>query len=87
MNSPTPSCAGIVGEGFGNSKQPQPKVVAEKREAEDEPDCLRDLLAQAGIDAQASSVAARLQEIVIERVLGPGVSSRRSLVNCRARLD
>jgi hypothetical protein len=45
MNSPTPSCAGSVGEGFGNSKQPQPKVVAEKREAEDEPDYLRDLLA------------------------------------------
>ena len=35
------------------------------REAEDEPDYLRELLAQAGIDAQASSVAARLQEIVI----------------------
>jgi two-component sensor histidine kinase len=35
------------------------------REAEDEPDYLRELLAQAGIDAQASSVAAKLQEVVI----------------------
>jgi two-component sensor histidine kinase len=35
------------------------------RQAEDEPDYLRELLAQAGIDAQASSVAARLQEVVI----------------------
>jgi len=48
MNSPTPSCAGIVGEGFGNSKQLQPKVVAEKREAEDGPDYLRELLAPGG---------------------------------------
>jgi two-component sensor histidine kinase len=35
------------------------------RLAEDEPDYLRELLAQAGIDAQASSVAAKLQEVVI----------------------
>ena len=35
------------------------------RNAEDEPDYLRELLAQAGIDAQASSVAAKLQEIII----------------------
>jgi len=35
------------------------------RQAEDEPDYLRELLAQAGIDAQASSVAARLQEVII----------------------
>src|SRR5215208_2503946 len=35
------------------------------RQAEDEPDYLKELLAQAGIDAQASSVAARLQEVVI----------------------
>jgi two-component sensor histidine kinase len=35
------------------------------RLAEDEPDYLKELLAQAGIDAQASSVAAKLQEVVI----------------------
>jgi two-component sensor histidine kinase len=35
------------------------------RQAEDEPDYLKELLAQAGIDAQASSVAAKLQEIII----------------------
>ncbi|HLX16430.1 MAG TPA: HWE histidine kinase domain-containing protein [Bradyrhizobium sp.] len=35
------------------------------RNAEDEPDYLRELLTQAGIDAQASSVAAKLQQIVI----------------------
>src|SRR6478735_3074053 len=35
------------------------------RQAEDEPDYLKELLAQAGIDAQASSVAAKLQEVVI----------------------
>ena len=35
------------------------------RQAEDEPDYLKELLAQAGIDAQASSVAAKLQEAVI----------------------
>jgi two-component sensor histidine kinase len=35
------------------------------RNAEDEPDYLRELLAQAGIDAQASNLAAKLQEIVI----------------------
>jgi two-component sensor histidine kinase len=35
------------------------------RQAEDEPDYLKDLLAQAGIDAQASSVAAKLQEVII----------------------
>jgi len=35
------------------------------RNAEDEPDYLKDLLTQAGIDAQASSVAAKLQEIII----------------------
>jgi two-component sensor histidine kinase len=35
------------------------------RIAEDEPDYLRELLAQAGIEAQASNVAAKLQEIVI----------------------
>src|SRR5258708_15035330 len=37
----------------------------EVRKAEDEPDYLKELLAQAGIDAQASSVAAKLQEVVI----------------------
>ena len=31
------------------------------RQAEDEPDYLKELLAQAGIDAQASNVAAKLQ--------------------------
>ena len=36
-----------------------------ERQAEDEPDYLKELLAQAGIDAQASSVAAKLQEVVI----------------------
>jgi len=35
------------------------------RQAEDEPDYLKELLAQAGIDAQASSVAAKLQGVVI----------------------
>src|SRR6266478_8090174 len=35
------------------------------RQAEDEPDYLKELLAQAGIDAQASSVAAKLQEVII----------------------
>ena len=35
------------------------------RQAEDEPDYLKELLAQAGIEAQASSVAAKLQEVVI----------------------
>src|SRR6476620_7255174 len=35
------------------------------RQAEDEPDYLKELLAQAGIDAHASSVAAKLQEAVI----------------------
>jgi two-component sensor histidine kinase len=35
------------------------------RKAEDEHDYLRELLAQAGIDAQASNLAAKLQEIVI----------------------
>ena len=34
------------------------------RQAEDEPDYLKELLAQAGIDAQASTVAAKLQEVV-----------------------
>jgi two-component sensor histidine kinase len=38
---------------------------AKPRQAEDEPDYLKELLAQAGIDAQASSVAAKLQEVVI----------------------
>ena len=38
---------------------------AEPREAEDEPDYLRELLAKAGIDAQASTLAAKLQEVVI----------------------
>jgi two-component sensor histidine kinase len=38
---------------------------AQPRHAEDEPDYLKELLAQAGIDAQASSVAAKLQEVVI----------------------
>jgi len=37
----------------------------EVRKAEDGPDYLKELLAQAGIDAQASSVAAKLQEVVI----------------------
>ncbi len=40
-------------------------MVAKPRHAEDEPDYLKELLAQAGIDAQASSVAAKLQEVVI----------------------
>jgi hypothetical protein len=31
------------------------------RQAEDEPDYLKELLAQAGIDAQASSMAAKLR--------------------------
>src|SRR6185295_17122004 len=35
------------------------------RQAEDEPDYLRELLAKAGIDAQASAFAAKLQEVVI----------------------
>jgi two-component sensor histidine kinase len=35
------------------------------RQAEDEPDYLKELLAQAGVDAQASTVAATLQEVVI----------------------
>src|SRR6478736_988335 len=35
------------------------------RQAEDEPDYLKELLAQAGIDAQASAFAAKLQEVVI----------------------
>ena len=38
---------------------------AKPREAEDEPDYLRELLAKAGIDAQASTLAAKLQEVVI----------------------
>jgi two-component sensor histidine kinase len=39
------------------------------RHAEDEPDYyLKELLAQAGIDAQASTVAAKLQEIVIREL-------------------
>jgi two-component sensor histidine kinase len=38
---------------------------AKPREAEDEPDYLRELLAKAGIDAQASILAAKLQEVVI----------------------
>lgn len=38
------------------------------RKAEDEPDYLRELLAQAGIDAQASNLAAKLQEIVIGEI-------------------
>jgi len=35
------------------------------RKAEDEPDYLKELLAQAGIDAQASSLAGKLQAIII----------------------
>jgi two-component sensor histidine kinase len=38
---------------------------AEPREATDEPDYLRELLAKAGVDAQASTLAAKLQEVVI----------------------
>ena len=38
---------------------------AEPREAEDEPDYLRELLAKAGVDARASTLAAKLQEVVI----------------------
>jgi two-component sensor histidine kinase len=38
---------------------------AQPRHAEDEPDYLEELLAKAGIDAQASTVAAKLQEVVI----------------------
>lgn len=38
---------------------------AKPREAQDEPDYLRELLAKAGIDAQASTLAAKLQEVVI----------------------
>jgi len=40
-------------------------LEAKPREAEDEPDYLRELLAKAGIDAQASTLAAKLQEVVI----------------------
>jgi two-component sensor histidine kinase len=39
--------------------------VDRPRQADDEPDYLKELLAKAGIDAQASTVAARLQEVVI----------------------
>ena len=35
------------------------------RQGEDEPDYLKELLAQSGVDAQASTVAATLQEVVI----------------------
>ena len=35
------------------------------RQAEDEPDYLRELLAKAGIDAQAHTLARNLQEVVI----------------------
>jgi two-component sensor histidine kinase len=40
-------------------------MIIKARQAEDEPDYLKELLVQAGIDAQASSVAAKLQEVVI----------------------
>jgi two-component sensor histidine kinase len=43
--------------------EPSPNVMP--RQVEDEPDDLKELLAQAGIDAQASSVAAKLQEVII----------------------
>ena len=43
----------------------QPFLNLMPRQAEDEPDYLKELLAQAGIDAQASSVAAKLQEVII----------------------
>src|SRR5713101_4473464 len=43
----------------------EPPMSIEARQAEDEPDYLKDLLAQAGVDAQASTVAATLQEVVI----------------------
>jgi hypothetical protein len=38
---------------------------AAPRRPEDEPDYLKELLARAGIDAQAHAVAAKLQELVI----------------------
>src|SRR5258705_936768 len=37
----------------------------EVRQAEDEPDYLKELLAQAGVDAQASTVGAEVQDVVI----------------------
>ena len=40
----------------------------EPRRPEDEPDYLKELLARAGIDAQAHILAANLQEIVIGEV-------------------
>ena len=43
----------------------EPSLDTKPRQAEDEPDYLRDLLAKAGIDAQASAFAAKLQEVVI----------------------
>ena len=43
----------------------EPLLNLMTRQAEDEPDYLKELLAQAGIDAQASSVAAKLQEVII----------------------
>jgi two-component sensor histidine kinase len=48
-----------------SSQTQEPSLDAKPRQAEDEPDYLKELLAQAGIDAQASSVAAKLQEVVI----------------------
>ncbi|MGB7253736.1 MAG: sensor histidine kinase [Xanthobacteraceae bacterium] len=43
----------------------RPMESAEPRRLEDEPDYLKELLAKAGIDAQAHTLAANLQEIVI----------------------
>jgi two-component sensor histidine kinase len=43
----------------------EPSLDTKPRQAEDEPDYLRELLAKAGIDAQASAFAAKLQEVVI----------------------
>jgi two-component sensor histidine kinase len=43
----------------------KPSLNLMPRQVEDEPDYLKELLAQAGIDAQASSVAAKLQEVII----------------------
>ena len=44
---------------------PEPSLNLMPHQVEDEPDYLKELLAQAGIDAQASSVAAKLQEVII----------------------
>ena len=55
----------LICDGPRSSQTQEPPLDAKPRQAEDEPDYLKELLAQAGIDAQASSVAAKLQEVVI----------------------